>query len=85
MSLITPDFGLLFWMLIIFGVVFFLLAKFGFPLITGMVEKRNEHIRESLRAAEQARLNLENLAAEQQRMRVDPVPVPARRHRHTGA
>lgn len=68
MSLITPDFGLLFWMLIIFGVVFFLLAKFGFPLITGMVEKRNEHIRESLRAAEQARLNLENLAAEQQKL-----------------
>lgn len=68
MSLITPDFGLLFWMLIIFGVVFFLLAKFGFPLITGMVEKRNEYIRESLRAAEQARLNLENLAAEQQKL-----------------
>lgn len=68
MSLITPDFGLLFWMLVIFGAVFFLLAKFGFPLITGMVDKRNEHIRESLRAAEQARLSLENLAAEQARM-----------------
>ena len=68
MSLITPDFGLLFWMLIIFGAVFFLLAKFGFPLITGMVDKRNEHIRESLRAAEQARLSLENLASEQARL-----------------
>ena len=68
MSLITPDFGLLFWMLVIFGAVFFILAKFGFPLITSMVDKRNEHIRESLRAAEQARLSLENLAAEQARM-----------------
>lgn len=68
MSLITPDFGLLFWMVVIFGAVFFILAKFGFPLITGMVDKRNEHIRESLRAAEQARLSLENLAAEQQKL-----------------
>ena len=68
MSLITPDFGLLFWMLVIFGAVFFILAKFGFPLITSMVDKRNEHIRESLRAAEQARLSLENLAAEQARL-----------------
>ena len=68
MSLITPDFGLLFWMLVIFGAVFFILAKFGFPLITSMVDKRNEHIRESLRAAEQAHLSLENLAAEQARL-----------------
>lgn len=68
MSLITPDFGLLFWMLVIFGAVFFILAKFGFPVITSMVDKRNEHIRESLRAAEQARLSLENLAAEQARL-----------------
>ena len=68
MSLITPDFGLLFWMLVIFGAVFFILAKFGFPLITSMMDKRNEHIRESLRAAEQARLSLENLAAEQARL-----------------
>lgn len=65
MSLITPDFGLLFWMVVIFGAVFFLLAKFGFPVITNAVRKRSEHIAESLRAAEQARLSLENLAAEQ--------------------
>ena len=30
MSLITPEFGLLFWMTVIFAIVFFLLAKFGF-------------------------------------------------------
>lgn len=68
MSLITPDFGLLFWMVVIFGAVFFLLAKFGFPVITNAVRKRSEHIAESLRAAEQARLSLENLAAEQARL-----------------
>ena len=68
MSLITPDIGLLFWMVVIFGVVFFILARFGFPVITRMVEKRTDHIRESLAAAEKARLSLESLAAEQQKI-----------------
>lgn len=33
-SILTPDFGLFFWMLVAFLVVFLLLAKFGFPVIT---------------------------------------------------
>ena len=65
MSLITPDFGLIFWMVIIFGAVFFILAKFGFPVITRMVEKRNGHIAGSLRAAEEAQKKLAGLAEEQ--------------------
>ena len=68
MSLITPDFGLLFWMVVIFGVVFFLLAKFGFPVITKAVQKRSDHIAESLRAAEQARLQLERFTEDQNRL-----------------
>ena len=47
----TPDFGLLFWMLIAFIVVFFVLSKFGFPAIIGTVEKRKNFIVESLRNA----------------------------------
>ena len=66
MSLITPDTGLLFWMVLIFGLVFFILAKWGFPAITGMVDKRNEHIRESLRLAEEARKRMEDLSKEQE-------------------
>lgn len=66
MSLITPDTGLLFWMVLIFGIVFFILAKWGFPAITGMVDKRNEHIRESLRLAEEARKRMEDLSKEQE-------------------
>ncbi|MBQ9462744.1 MAG: F0F1 ATP synthase subunit B [Bacteroidales bacterium] len=68
MSLITPDFGLLFWMVVIFGVVFLILAKFGFPIITKAVRKRSDHIAESLRAAEEARLNLERFAEDQNRL-----------------
>lgn len=68
MSLITPDFGLLFWMVLIFGIVFFLLAKFGFPIITGMVDQRQERIEESIAKAREAEEKLSTLAEEQTRM-----------------
>ena len=44
MSLLLPDSGLLFWMLLSFGVVFVVLAKYGFPVITKMVEGRKTYI-----------------------------------------
>ena len=53
MNLVTPDFGLLFWMVLIFGIVFFLLAKFGFPIITDMVDKRSAKIAQSLKDADE--------------------------------
>ena len=56
-----PESGLLFWMTIIFAIVFFVLAKFGFPVITGMVEKRSRRINESLEAARVAEEAIENL------------------------
>ena len=68
MSLITPDFGLLFWMVVIFGIVFFLLAKFGFPVITKAVQTRSDHIADSLKAADEAQARLAGLAEEQARM-----------------
>ncbi len=65
MSLITPDFGLIFWMTLIFAILLFLLAKFGFPIITKSVRERSEHIDESLRKAQEAEQRLSNLAEEQ--------------------
>lgn len=68
MSLITPDFGLIVWMTLIFGIVFFVLAKWGFPMITGSVEKRAARINDSIKAAKEAEERLRNLAEEQSRM-----------------
>ena len=68
MSLITPDFGLLFWMVVIFGAVFFLLAKFGFPIITKAVQQRSDHIADSLKAADEAQARLAGMAEEQRKM-----------------
>ena len=63
-SILTPDFGLFFWMLVAFLVVFFLLAKFGFPVITNMVEERKNFIDESLRKAHEAQERLANIEKE---------------------
>lgn len=63
-SILTPDPGLLIWMLIAFLVVFFVLAKFGFPAIIGMVEKRKSYIDESLKKAHEATARLENIKQE---------------------
>lgn len=49
MSLLLPDSGLLFWMFVAFGVVFVILAKYGFPIIIKMVEGRKTYIDQSLR------------------------------------
>ena len=68
MSLVTPDIGLLFWMVVIFGIVFFLLWKFGFPIITDMVEKRSAHIDERLKLAREAEIRMQDLAREQQQL-----------------
>ena len=58
MSLLTPDFGLLFWMLLSFAIVFGLLAKYSFPVITRQVDERREYIRQSLDAADEANRKL---------------------------
>ena len=68
MDLMLPASGLLFWMTIIFAIVFFILAKFGFPIITVMVEKRNKRIDDALSAARVAEEALERLSQEQERI-----------------
>ena len=63
-GILTPDFGLFFWMFVAFLVVFLLLAKFGFPVITNMVEERKNFIDESLRKAHEAQERLANIEKE---------------------
>lgn len=66
MSLLTPELGLLFWMLVAFGAVVFVLVKFGFPIILSGVEKRKNYIDESLLIAKQAREELARVKADSQ-------------------
>lgn len=58
MSLLSPEPGLLFWMMLSFGIVLFVLAKYGFPIILKMVETRRNYIEESLQSARKAQEEL---------------------------
>lgn len=64
MSLLIPESGLLFWMLVSFGIVVVILIKYGFPIIINMVEERRAYIDESLVFAQKAHQEMLNLKAE---------------------
>ena len=68
MNLLMPDPGLVFWMSVSFGIVVFILTKFGFPVILKMVEERKAYIEESLVMAEKARNELETVKEESARI-----------------
>jgi len=68
MDLLTPDLGLLFWMLVAFGAVFFVLAKFGFPIIVKMVEERKAFIDKSLASAKEANERLAGIVGESEKI-----------------
>lgn len=61
MFLLTPDLGLLCWMVLCFGILVFILGKFAWPMITGMIEERSNYIEESLKKADEANAALANL------------------------
>lgn len=64
MSLITPDFGLLFWMALVFIIVLFILWKWGFPVIVKMELDRKDFIDASLKKAHEANERLANIQKE---------------------
>lgn len=68
MDLVTPDVGLLFWTVISFFVLLFLLKKFAWKPIVGTVNDREKSIREALASAEKARLEMQNLQADNERI-----------------
>lgn len=63
-SILTPDPGLLVWMLLAFIVVFVGLGIYAFPVIVGMVDKRKKYIDDSLEKAQEASAKLENIRVE---------------------
>ena len=58
MDLITPDFGLFFWMLVTFMLVFLILKRFAWKPIVHALKERNENIREGLENADSAKNEL---------------------------
>jgi F-type H+-transporting ATPase subunit b len=68
MQLVTPDIGLLFWMLFSFLIVFFLLKKFAWKPILGMLHRREDSIDQALKAAEQAKDDMRKMQADNEKI-----------------
>ena len=61
--LINPGLGTFFWMLVSFGVLVFILGKWGWPMLLKALKKREQAIGDSLNAAEKAREEMAQLVA----------------------
>lgn len=61
--LISPGLGVFFWMLVAFGILAFILGKWGWPMLLTALKKRELAIANSLNAAEKAREEIKQLTA----------------------
>ena len=68
MDLITPGFGLVFWTIITFIILLIILKKFAWKPILGAVSEREESIKNALLSADNARKEMQNLQADNQRI-----------------
>ncbi|TYZ12531.1 F0F1 ATP synthase subunit B [Hymenobacter lutimineralis] len=63
MMLTNPSIGLLFWQLVIFLILLFLLTKFAWKPILSSLKERESSIEGALRMADQAKLEMQELKA----------------------
>ncbi|MDD2345939.1 MAG: F0F1 ATP synthase subunit B [Bacteroidales bacterium] len=70
MELIQPGIGLAFWMILSFGILFFILTKFAWKPILKMLKEREDAIDEALNAAEKARAEISTIQSENQALLV---------------
>ena len=68
MKLVTPDIGLLFWMLVSFSIVLFLLRKFAWKPILASLKSREESISEALNTAKKAKEEMALLKADNEKL-----------------
>ena len=68
MELFTPEPGLMIWMLVAFLIVFFILAKFGWPAIIKGVEERGRFIDNAVQAAKEANEKLAGIKVAGEKM-----------------
>ena len=70
-SAILPDMAEFIPMLIAFIILWIVLAKFGWPMFNGMLEKRETTIREALKKSEEAQIESERVLAEYKKQLAD--------------
>ncbi len=67
MELFTPELGLVFWMFIAFIILFFVLAKWGWPIIIKNMEERADTIDKGVEYAKEAKAQLDSARADAQK------------------
>ena len=68
MELLLPSFGLIFWTLIAFIIVFIILRKFAWKPILNSLHEREENIAQSIATAQQVRAEMAQLKAENENL-----------------
>lgn len=68
MNLVTPDFGLLFWMVLSFAILLFIIKKFAWKPVLKMIKEREESIAKQLDSAKAAKEQMEQLTAENEKI-----------------
>lgn len=68
MDLVTPGFGLIFWTSVVFIILLVLLKRMAWTPILNNVDARNKSIEEALEAAKNARVEMSNLKADNDRI-----------------
>lgn len=68
MKLVTPDIGLLFWMIVSFGIVLFLLKKFAWKPILASLKAREESISDALNTAKKAKEEMALLKSDNEKL-----------------
>ncbi len=70
-AFLNPELGLIFWQLVIFLLVLFLLGKFAWrPILLGL-KQREDSIDSALRMADQAKLDMQQLKAGNEKLLAD--------------
>ena len=70
MQLLTPAFGLIFWTLLAFLIVFFILKKFAWKPILDSMNKREQGIADSLATAEKIKAEMSQMKSENEALLV---------------
>ena len=68
MELLNPGIGLLFWMSLSFGIVFFILKKFAWKPILNALKEREQSIDSALKSADKAKAEMAEMQADNQRI-----------------
>ena len=69
MDLVNPGFGLVFWTVITFAFLFIILKNFAWKPILNSLSEREEGIKKALDSAEDAKKEMENLMADNEKMK----------------